>query len=90
MVEMEGMVLDPDSRAPHTDLCCSGGLPDRILTSRKLGWDYWCPTASCVEGSGKHGSQTPTGRTTLQINLCTFVPMLHIHRAALPKIPHEE
>ena len=35
------------------------------------------PTASCVEGSGKHGPHTPTGRTTLQINLCalTSIPV---------------
>ena len=60
------MVLSGDLVAPCTDLRCSGGLPDRVLTSRKLSLDYRCPMASCVEGSGKHGSQTPTGRTTLQ------------------------
>ena len=81
------MVLSGDLVAPLTDLRCSGGLPDRVPTSRKLSSDYRCPTASCVEGSGKHRSQTPTGCTTLQINLCAFVPILHIDRAAITKDP---
>ena len=67
---------------------CSGGLPDRSPRQGSLALGYStdvpCPTASCVEGSGKHGSQTPTGRTTLQINLCAFTPTLRIRRSASP------
>ena len=76
------MAMSGDLDAPLTGLGRSGGLPVRVTprldvgpATRKLGqWvigpDEPCPTASCVEGNGKHGSQTPTGRTTLQINLC--------------------
>ena len=46
--------------------------------------DVPCPTASCVEGSGKHGPHSPTGRMTLQINLCAFTNTLRIRRSASP------
>ena len=87
------MALSGDLVAPLTDLCCSGGLPDREpprqdvgLATRKLSLGYStdvpCPTASCVEGSGKHGPHTPTGRTTLQIILSAL--NLYPCRGALP------
>ena len=89
------MALSGDLVAPLTDLCTAPeALPDRSPRqgSSALGYstDVLCPTASSVDENGKHGSHTPTDRTTLQINLCAFVPMLHTHRAALSKIPHEE
>ena len=85
------MVLSGDLVAPLTVSAapevCPTGSPRQGSLALGYSTDVPCPTASCVEGSGKHGSQTPTGRTTLQINLCAFVPILHIDRAAFTKDP---
>ena len=58
------MALSGDLVAPLTGLRCSGGLPNRVPTTRKLSSDY-SVLRPALEGSGKHGSQTPTGRMTL-------------------------
>ena len=50
--------------------------------------DEPCPTASCVEGSGKHGPHTSTGRTTLQIILSAL--NLYPYRGALPNPMDDE
>ena len=41
---------------------------------------------------GEWEAQVPTPHWPhdVTINLCAFAPMLHIHKAVLPKIPHEE
>ena len=67
------MALSGDLVAPLTGLRCSGGLPDRVPTTRKLSSDY-SVLRPALEGSGKDGSQTPTGRMMKQINLCIFDP----------------
>ena len=64
------MVLSGDLVAPLTvsaaPEACPTGSPRQGSLALGYSTDVPCPTASCVEGSGKHGSQTPTGRTTLQ------------------------
>ena len=76
MVEMEGMVLDPDSRAPHTDL--------GRLRTRKLGQS---PIGQCGSLYVKRGLRPLDTRLVLpcKLDLCAFTPMLHIHRGTLPK-----
>ena len=65
---MEGMVLDPDSRAPYTDLGQS-------------------QISQCGSLYVKRGLRPLVTRLvlTFKLDLCTFTPMLHIHRGALPK-----
>ena len=77
------MSAAPGKFCPHQNYHHSSGPATGSLAG-VIGPNEPCPTASYVEGNGKHGSQTPTGRTTLQINLCAFTPTLRIRRSASP------
>ena len=87
------MVLSGDLVAPLTVSAapevCPTGSPRQGSLALGYSTDVPCPTASCVEGSGKHGSQTPTGRTTLQINLCAFAIWAN-HVWRLPELNNEK
>ena len=82
------MALSGDLVAPLTGLRCSGGLPDRVPTTRKLSSDY-SVLRPALEGSGKDRSQTPTGRMTKQINLCAFDPTLDNGSCARVGLPYQ-
>ena len=84
------MVLSGDLVAPRTDLDYSGGLPDRVLTPRKLSQSPIVSYGQLCRGEWETRVPNPHRPHDVTINLCAFDPILHIDRAALPKIPHEE
>ena len=79
-------MADPDSRAPRTNLGCSG----RILDLPRLGSlaNLLCHTARCGVNWGLRPQDTRAARRNNQ-SLCN-APMLHIHRGVLSESTYRD